>query len=495
MTEQEYAEIAAACDRLLRAPSTSVARLAIPALHLLNERPSLLAQYAPLFAGRSDAGFSNFPRAVLRAARGLARSLGARPWQPQHEGPIDVVIVSHLLRADQLHQSGDFYFGTLQSQLQAQGVTSLLVLISHMNHTPRSAPPCPLPRMILARPVPPRTEAGIWQQCVNACRALRREAATSGNLIDRRLAILASQQALAAATADNLRMHASVARICQGINPKMVITTYEGAVADRLIWQAARTAKRRPLCVGYQHALLLQRAHAIRRPVAAPGLDCDPDVILTLGEIPHTTLSRSPELRSVPLIEYGSHRRAPLPALPRLQARPRQCLVLPDADAHECALLFDFALASARQSPAISFSLRPHPMVDLQALLRRQPALQHLPGNVSLSVNKPLTQEFAQARYCLYRGSSAALHAVLAGIKPYYLAQPGELPFDCLSALAGWRETVTSPEDLTNRLSVADRSLDPATAGLAAACCERYVAPLRPAAINELLAMVSREPV
>ena len=490
MTEQEYAEIAAACDRLLRAPSTSIARLAIPALHLLNERPSSLAQYAPVFAEQgADAKFSSLPRAAIRAARGLGRSLSARHAEPQHESAIDVVIVSHLLKTDQLRQSEDFYFGALQRQLQEQGVTSLLVLISHLGRTTWTAPPGALPRTILAGPVSPPTEMGIWRQCANASRALRREAASSRNLIDRNLATLASKQALSGATADNLRMHASVARICQAVNAKIVITTYEGTLAERLIWHAARTARRRPLCVGYQHALILQRAHAIRRPVAAPGLHCDPDVILTLGEIPHATLAGSPELRSLRLIEYGSHRRASLPPLPRLQDRPRQCLVLPDADAHECALLFDFTLASARQSPTTTFSLRPHPMVDLQALLRRQPALQHLPGNVSLSVDKPLVQDFAQARYCLYRGSSAALHAVLAGIKPYYLAQPGELPFDCLSGLTEWRETVTSPEDLTRRMNVADQFTDPAAAAHAANFCERYVAPLRPAAINELLAI------
>jgi hypothetical protein len=491
MTEEEYAKIAAACDRLLRAPRTSVARLAIPTLHLLNERPSSLAQYAPALGEGQGTGSSNLPKAVIRAARGLARSLGARHRKSQHQAPIDVVIVSHLLKADQLRQSGDFYFGGLQSQLQEQGVTSLLVLISHLGRITWTAPPGALPRTLLAGPLSPLTEMGIWRQCAHASRELRREGASARNLIDRNLAILASQQALSAATADNLRMHASVARICQAVNPKIVITTYEGTVAERLIWHAARTARRRPMCVGYQHALMLQRAHAIRRPVAAAGIDCDPDVILTLGEIPHRALASSPELRSVRLIEYGSHRRAPLPALPRLQDRPRRCLVLPDADAQESALLFGFAVASARQSSEITFSLRPHPMVDPQALLRRQPALRHLPGNVSLSVDKPLAQELAEARYCLYRGSSAALHAVLAGIKPYYLAQPGELPFDCLSGLTDWRETVTSPESLVERLRLADQSMDTAAADRAASFCERYVAALRPAAINELLAMVT----
>jgi hypothetical protein len=492
MNEQEYADIGAACDRLLRAPSTSLARLAIPALHLLNERPSSLAQYAPLLGDRSsDSGFSNFPRAVIRAGRGLASSLSARHRVPHRQDPVDVVIVSHLLKPDQLQQSEDFYFGALQSQLADRGATSLLVLISHLGHAPWSALPGAFARAVLPGPVAPSTEMSIWRQCAGACSALRSGAASSRNSTDRKLAMLASEQALSAAAADNLRMHASVAGICQAVNPKMVITTYEGTVAERLIWHAARTAKRRPLCVGYQHALVLQRAHAIRRPVAAPGIDCDPEVILTLGERSHTMLAASPELHSVRLIEYGSHRRAALPPLPRVQDRPRQYLVLPDADAHECALLFDFALACARRSPDVSFSLRPHPMVDPRELQRRQPALQHLPGNVSLSLDKPLVQEFAQARYCLYRGSSAALHAVLAGVKPFYLAQPGELPFDCLSGLTDWRETVTSPEELIERTRAVDQSRDPTAAAHAANFCERYVASLRPAAINELLAMVT----
>jgi hypothetical protein len=130
-------------------------------------------------------------------------------------------------------------------------------------------------------------------------------------------------------------------------------------------------------------------------------------------------------------------------------------------------------------------------MVDIPSLLRRLPFLEKLPQNVSLSVAKPLEQEFARSRYCLYRGSSAALQAVRAGIKPYYFARPGELPFDCLFELSDWREVVASPEDLLNRMSLADQSTDSAAAMRAASICERYVSQVKPAALNELLAMVT----
>jgi hypothetical protein len=513
LTEQEYAGIAAACDRLLRAPGTSLARLAIPALHFLNEHPGALAQYAPLFAPHSAGRFSNVPKALIRAARGLSHSLSAprlpASYQhPIHQNPIDVVIVSHLLKPQQLLQDDDFYFGALQSHLSERGMTSLMVMINHLPavRTSLDRPgqfgarldrpgldrPAAFPRLLLPTTVSPATELSIWRSCTQAGRALRREAASARNAADHRLALLASRQALEASTVINLRMHAALAQLCRVLNPAMVITTYEGTVAERLIWHAARTAKRRPLCVGYQHAAVLERAHAIRRPVAAPGIACDPDVVLTLGGITHAALAASPELKAVRLIEYGSHRRATLPVLPPQQHRPPGCLVLPDAGEQECAALFDFALACARLRPDIRFALRPHPMADTQSLLRRRPELRVLPGNVALSVDRPLEQEFAQTRYCLYRGSSAAMHAVRAGIKPFYLARPGELSLDCLFALDEWRETVTSPENLADRIGLGDLVTDSAAAARAADLFERYVSPVRPEAINELLAMAAR---
>ena len=492
MTGQEYSDLATACDRLLRAPGTSLARLAVPALHFLNEHPSSLAQYASVRSGRVANRFSQGPRAMLRMARGLMRSLTTRRSPPHLGAAIDVVIVSHLLKPQQLLQEQDFYFGALQSQLQAQGASSLLVLI---NHLPGARNNCDTrtfdsPRMLLPETVAPATEVNIWRQCVSAWRTLRRAAVGATTTAERRLALLASRQVLSTPAVVNLRMHAAIAELCQAVNPQIVITTYEGTVAERLIWHAARTARRRPLCVGYQHALVLERAHAIRRSVGTPGIDCDPDVILTLGTFSHAALAASAGLHSLRFIEYGSHRRASLPVLPHPRDRPRRCLVLPDASDQEGAILFEFALRCARHSPDIRFVLRPHPMVDPHALLRRHPLLQQLPANAVLSLDKPLEQEFAQARYCLYRGSSAALYAARAGIKPYYLARPDELPIDCLFGLTDWRETVTSPQDLADRIGVADTFTDLAAAGRAANSCDRYVAPVRPAALGELLALL-----
>lgn len=486
MNEQEYTQLAAACDRLLRGRGTSVARLAIPALHVINEHPGSLAQYAPLRQKGAGGNLTHTPRAALRIARGLGRSLTAAAPPPPR--PADVIIVSHLSNPAQLDQHDDFYFGPLQSLLQERGVSSVLVLINHLPHEPANVDL--RSRIILPRAVTPATELTIWGLCIGAAKGLRSETS------DVEVARFASRQALSAPTAVNLRIHATVSNLCRTLNPGIVITTYEGDAGERLIWHAARTAKRRPLCVGYQHARLLKHAHAVRRRIGSPGLDCDPDVVLTLGKMTRRMLADSPELGPTRLIEYGSHRSSLAPAthLPKPEERPRQCVVLPDADDQECALLFDLALAAASQRADCRFVLRPHPIVDAVALRRRHARLGSLPNNVTLSEGTPLSEDLARARYCLYRSSSAALLAVQAGIKPFYVARAGELPIDPLFELTSWRETVTSPEELNSRIRAADDMPDREAAAQASALYSHYSCAVRPEAIDELLT-ISRSAV
>ena len=53
MNAQEYEELAAACDALLRSDATDLGRIALPVLHLINEHPTLLVAYEPLLAAQS----------------------------------------------------------------------------------------------------------------------------------------------------------------------------------------------------------------------------------------------------------------------------------------------------------------------------------------------------------------------------------------------------------------------------------------------------------
>ncbi|HEY2465641.1 MAG TPA: hypothetical protein VGI32_16400 [Steroidobacteraceae bacterium] len=494
MTEQEFAEIGAACDGLLRAPDTNLARLAVPVLHLLSEHPSCLRPYN---AARGSAGLTNIPRAILGASDALYRSLRDNRERNAHAIPaahVDVLIVSYLVAPSQLRTETDFYFGRLQQQLHERGVTSRLLLI---NNLPRAhcrnayrEQSCTFPRTVLPTSCAAPVEAQIWRQCVAARRALRSAARRAGTPVERNIATRAALQAWLSASMANLRVHRWISQICSRTTPDIVLTTFEGDACERVIWHAARAHKRDTLCAGYQHASILAHSYAIRRAIGVPALDCDPDAILTLGDITHEALAASPGLAGIQLIKYGSHRRRERVSFPPLAERPARCLVLPDADPLECEILFKFALACARQLSALTFALRPHPMSSLVMLQSRMPELRHLPANVTLSVGTSLEDDCSRARCCLYRGSSAVMQAVLAGLKPFYLARPGEMPFDPLFAVTGWRETVSSPTEFAARVPMTCGTGEAEGVSQAVNFCDRYVRPIRTAAVDELLDLV-----
>ncbi len=505
VTEQQFAALAAACDRLLRASDTSLGRLAIPLLHVVSGHPTSVAQYQTLLRpgaateGRSHAALLGAARDGLRVVRGLARAawrsaLVGELGPARAIGSVDALLVSHLGNADLLDPEDDFYFGALQRMLLERGRTSLLVLVNHTLgdesalHARATRPP-PCARLLLRRAVRLPDEARLWVLCRRARRRLRQAAMVATSPLERAVAGLASRRALSAHTAANLRLHASIAWLSRLLRPKVVITTHEGDASERMVWHAARAAVPETVCVGYQHTRLFAHSHAIRRSIGTPGCNGDPDVILTLGDVTHSMLAASPGLGPVRLISYGSHRRgAPTTPLER-SARPRQCVVLPDADDGECSTLFGFALECARRMPTMIFSLRPHPIVGFDVMRARHPWLRRLPDNVEASERVSLDQELARARYALHRGSSAAIYAVLAGLKPFYLARPAEMTCDSLFALAEWRETVSSPEDFIARVEADEAQPQLLAAARAWRFCDRYIARLRPEALDELLAM------
>ncbi len=508
MNQRDYEELATTCDALLRSADTSLGRIALPVLHLINEHPTLLAAYGPLLAAPSvrPASASDHSTAapapatagaiVRRAMRALGRTAQRRPraGATMRTGKVDVLIVSHLSHPTQLQEEEDFYFGAMQRLLRERGATSVLALANHLPEaltaTLNDSASAPGMRTLLPNSLSLTAEMRVWAAGAAAGRALLNEAHRAHSPLYKALAHLAGRQALSGHAVRNLRLHYVIANLCRQLTPRIVITTYEGDASERLVWHAARQVRHRPLCVGYQHTSLRAHAHAIRRRVNAPGLPCDPDVVLTLGEITEAALAASEALRPVQLITYGTHRRPRAMLGASGSERVPLCLVLPDGDPSECDILFRFAIDCARQMPAVSFLLRPHPASRFDATALHALSGNELPANVDLSAHGTLAQHCARARYCLYRGSSAVIEAVLAGLKPFYVARPNELSFDPLYQLGEWRETVTGPAEFAARVA-ASGSVDSDAARQARQFCVRYLSPVRTAALDALLELAA----
>jgi hypothetical protein len=122
----------------------------------------------------------------------------------------------------------------------------------------------------------------------------------------------------------------------------------------------------------------------------------------------------------------------------------------------------------------------------------------HLPpSNVEVSRDRQIEDDFARAGYVLYRGSSTVIHAILAGLKPFYVARSGELNIDPLYALPDWRECVFSVDDLVAKYvahPAQARRADIEEWKWAQEFCNRYVQPVREDVVDEILEFVRKAP-
>ena len=73
--------------------------------------------------------------------------------------------------------------------------------------------------------------------------------------------------------------------------------------------------------------------------------------------------------------------------------------------------------------------------------------LKDLPENITIS-QLTIEEDIERSSQVLYRGSTAIVQAVVAGLKPIYLELPDELSIDPLYEVACGREIISIPEEL-----------------------------------------------
>lgn len=475
MNQEQYESLCDACDRALLAEESGKDVVAIPWLHVLREHPVVLAAYEGLFREPAGPEASRSWSRILRARASWLRQIGialrseSRPWfglatLPQR---VDILFVSHLLNISHAGMVDDFYFDKLPGILAARGHSVVIALI---NHTYRRGAPLAdkwkgsaVDRVVLSDSLGLAGEVALHRRMSAEASRLRQRAKEQSPGLLRRVLDRASQEAVSGATRTTLRLGEQIAALAVALKPKAIVVTHEGHAWERIVFAGARSAVPDVRCVGYQHAALFRLQHAIQRGLAPA---YNPDHILTSGPVFKARLDRAPGLRGVSISVLGSSRGVAQDASagvvaakvrPRITSEPNRqgCLVLPEGMLSECDFLFGFSLECARAFPDVRFIWRLHPLVAFESLMARNAKLQKVPDNVVLS-DAPLETDIMRARWALYRGTTAIVQAVGAGVRPLYLRLPGEMTIDPLYELAGWRIAVTTPEDV-RRVVDADR--------------------------------------
>lgn len=453
MNEEQYRQVYEACDRVLLAPGSTLERVAIPWLHVLNEHPANLSQYSGLFKLRASGfrGLYSAAKSLLSLANTFLKLISSRR-RPLLPPSADVVIVSHLLNPSQLGAAEDFYFGQLPEALVAQGLVAVVALRDHAgmrrHDVGRSWHDAMAPRLLFPKTLNGLDELKLKWKLRKEAGRLKLAASRFSNDFDIRVHEAAAEQATGPSAAATLRLYVQIQKIVNSLRPISIVVTYEGHAWERIVFAAARSVNPSIRCVGYHHAILFPHQHAISR---ALGSAYDPDIVCTAGHITREILEKTSGLSGTPVVTVGTHRQENLEISFSQKVAASfipACLVIPDGTLEECLLIFDFVLEAALILPTVTFIIRMHPVMPFSTVQGRDVRLRSLPENIQIS-NESIGVDFERCRWALYRGSGAAIRAAAAGLRPFYYRPPGEmLSIDPLYAMESWRRVVETSGDL-----------------------------------------------
>lgn len=462
MNEEQYTALCEACDHTLLAADSTIERIAIPWLHVVREHPALLKEYECLFEQVSPA--TEFARTVFQFFRSQAAWLWhllkssfstAQYWHGPKLLPrqVDYIFVSHLLNESFVGEERDFYYGDLPAKLVAQGHSVLIILTNYSGLPGRVLADKwsenVVPRVIISESLGVQKERMLYRRLKTESLKIKAglNGAAAGLL--HKVIFRSAQLATSGGALWTLRLGEQVGLMVDKLKPKAIVVTYEGHAWERVAIAAARNAHPEVRCIGYQHAALFRLQHGIRRSLTRK---YNPDVILTSGEISKRKLQSVPDLHGVKIATLGSNRAFVKTPLGRTSKSDPEntgstssaaCLVLPEGFQSECQILFEFSLECAKTLPEINFIWRLHPSVTYEVLAAANPKLRNLPKNVVLSQGT-LDEDILNSAWTLYRGTTAVVQAVAAGLRPIYLQLAGEMTIDPLYELDGWRANVAS---------------------------------------------------
>jgi hypothetical protein len=462
---QQYQSLCEACDRLLLEPKATHARVATPWLHFIRPHQQFIKYYTDIFSERleKNQAFINIYkiiRQLLSHALNITASIfaGRNTYHACNVLPtqVDLLIVSHLISENHIGLDSDFYYGNLPKELIKSKINVAVVLI---NFTKKSAleiskiwGKSDLPIVILDKYLRPKDEVKMTLSMFRESLAIRHRMRKTDSDFDRRVIKRAAREANSSGARWALKTSTQIAEVTKNLSPKVIMITHEGHSWERVTFAKVRNTNPKILCIGYQHSIIFNLQHALMRDLAA---QYNPDFVFTSGTIGANLLSIKSKKKSQSVAVLGSPR---LPVKPQsilikspeiYSSREITCLVLPEGIIEECNMLFDFSVKCALMFSNMRFVWRLHPALSHEEVATQNPNLKNLPPNIYLS-NRTIEEDIKDSQISLYRGSTAIITAVMAGVLPIYLTSPKEISIDTLWQLDGSSRAVTTPEQFKN---------------------------------------------
>ena len=467
VSEEDYDKLCVSCDALLNKRPSSVTRNVNAFLHVIREHPIFLTSFQAVFEKNKAKFYFQIVKQLtiniivgsLKLCHSLYRNYLKNDKIVYKNTKADYLFVSHFLNKDFLTHKKDFYFFDLPNEIQEKKEESLLLYINftglsvgdiQKEWSKRSPQSLVLPRYL-----------PFWQE-IEARFLFIKEAISllsekTDTPFEKRVKLWSAVGALSSTTFSNFRIAVLVKTILERNPPKYIFTTYEGHPWERTIYFLAREVNKEIKCVGYQHALIFRKQHAIKRKLSAA---FEPNFILCSGRHAKSQFSNTDYLSEERLLLFGSNRTKGTKRL-RLAVNERiknTFLMLSEGDLVECIPLTRLVIKMAKKYPQLNFIIRFHPITKVNKVMKLCPELKNPSKNMIIS-KQTLEADLERAHYALYRGSTTIIKAIQYGLIPLYFEQENQIPIDPLYEKQSVKVNVNKSGDLETLMDLNEETL------------------------------------
>ncbi len=463
MTENQFLSICANCKSILNANDSTIHRVAIPWMHPIREHPIALQQYVDLVIkpNRIQVFKKKLRDFIIYSGiwiRQLYRATtrGNDYWKSYDTLPdnVDCLFISHVINRSHLKNTNDFYFSSIPDELVKRNYKVLIGYINNLGVFNKSIKntiaKSLFPKLYFTDSLSLKQELNIRKSLKKESKLLKWNALKESTPLRQQILFKAAHEILSGEAQSTMRIFDQVKKLVETVRPKSIIVPYEGHAYERICFAAARAVKQDIICISYQHTGVFRLSNAIRQTL---GIQYNPNIILTPGIETKNDLKNNPEFAGIRIEVLGSVRSImdSSNAYKHKDRTQLACLVMPEGILSECLQLFKFSIKCASLRPDINFIWRLHPSITFDEIISQSKIFQNIPQNIIFSTDT-LESDIEHSTWVLYRGTTAILKAISAGLRPFYLQNFDELTIDPLYKLDKWRINVIKPEDLDNWL-------------------------------------------
>ena len=315
ISEKKYLELCKLFNGILKSSESNLQTISIPWLHIIREHPVFLIRYKKIFK-YSFVEFlldklKNNVFFILQLLRSLLTKKNSY-WfgSDKYEEDIDYLFISHLINKRKFSTDEDMYFSNIPLQLKKLdrkvAISSLVGIYNSKFYFNKYFKQGNLNRYFFNSSLTCLNEIRLYLSLKKESRRLKRKAKlNTQSPLEQKVYHLAASEATSKGSLDNLRLHKQIQKLVEKLNPKVIITTYEGHAFERIIFHAARSVSPNITCVSYQHSVIFPLSNTVKIQLSKK---YNANYILTSGKTPRDEFVSILDLHPIKIMELGSNR-------------------------------------------------------------------------------------------------------------------------------------------------------------------------------------------